>query len=54
MSVAAKAGEMQIFSSDFLSGVNGLARRQTNKKILRPLGQIGNMANEHRLSHIAE
>ena len=56
MSVAAKAGEMQIFSSDILYQVNGLARRQQPKKILRPREQFSgsNSTNEQRLNHIAE
>ena len=55
MSVAAKAGEMQIFSTDILSQVNGLNRRQTTKTMLRPGGKYSSgHTNENRLSHIAE
>ena len=34
MSVAAKAGEMQIFSADILSQVNGLQRQRASKAIM--------------------
>jgi len=56
MSVAAKAGEMQIFSADILSQVTGLNRRQqTTKNILKPIGKYSSSQNnDHRLSHIQE
>ena len=34
MSVAAKAGEMQIFSADILSQVNGLQRQRASKAVM--------------------
>ena len=56
MSVAAKAGEMQIFSSDILSQVNGLQRRQTTKTIIRPGGKYSSQTNDNknRFNHIQE
>ena len=57
MSVAAKAGEMQIFSSDILSQVSGIQRRQTTKALVRQGGKYtsgggSSNANDTRLNHI--
>jgi len=52
MSVAAKAGEMQIFSSDILSQVNGIQRRQTTKALVRQGAKYSSNTNDNRLNHI--
>ncbi len=56
MSVAAKAGEMQIFSSDILSQVNGLTRRHSQKHAISQGGKKFSSKNtaDNRFSHINE
>ena len=54
MSVAAKAGEMQIFSSDILYQVNGMHRRTGAQKMARQGAKYSSHTNDNRLSHIQE
>ena len=50
MSVAAKAGEMQIFSGDILGQMNGISRRTTQKQALRQGKTYSSHTNDHRLN----
>ena len=54
MSVAAKAGEMQIFSSDIFSQVNGLSRRQTQKQALRGGSKFSSLKNDKRHNQLID
>ena len=54
MSVAAKAGEMQIFSPDIFSQVNGLSRRQTQKQALRGGSKFSSLKNDKRHNQLID